>query len=201
MEGFVEDFGEEWIWKEMDILDAVVYLNFSYFSVVLSKLIEDVVKRGQLDGFQVAENGVMITNLQFADDTLIFVDASVDEIRRLLLILNTFELLTGMKLNLEKSSMISGGEDDMVKDLAMELGCKVEKLPFKYLGLPVGATARNATVWEEVIQRMERKLATWKKKYLNKAGRLVLIRSCLSSLPIYFLSLIKMPAMVKLKLT
>ncbi|XP_026445203.1 uncharacterized protein LOC113345742 [Papaver somniferum] len=138
----------------------------------------------------------MITNLQFADDTLLFVDATTDEIRRLLLILSTFELLTGMKLNLEKSSMVSVGVDELVEELALELGCRVEKLPFKYLGLPVGATARNVTVWEDVIRRMERKLVPWKNKYLNKDGRLVLIKSCLSSLRIYFLSLIKMPAMV-----
>lgn len=69
------------------------------------------------------------------------------------------------------------------------------------MSLHVGATAKNVSVLEEVVQNMERKLAPWKKKFLNKAGMLVLIKSCLSSLPIYFLSLIKMPAMVELKLT
>lgn len=74
-------------------------------------------------------------------------------------------------------------------------------LLIKYLGLPVGATARCTSVWDDVIRRMKEKLAAWKKKFLSKAGRLVLIRSCLSSLPIYFLSLIHMPAIVELKLT
>ncbi|XP_026398504.1 uncharacterized protein LOC113294330 [Papaver somniferum] len=60
--------------------------------------------------------------------------------------------------------MISVGADGVVKDLALELGCKVEQLPIKYLGLPLGATARCASVWDEVVQRMEVKLASWKKK-------------------------------------
>ncbi|XP_026400011.1 uncharacterized protein LOC113295893 [Papaver somniferum] len=135
------------------------------------------------------------------DDTLIFVDANVEEIQRLLIILTTFELLTGMKLNLEKSSMIGVGADDVIGDLAMELGFKIEKLPIKYLALPLGATFRCASVWDDVIQRMEVKLATWKKKFLNKAGRLVLIKSCLSSLPVYLLSFINMPASVEMKIT
>ncbi|XP_026458469.1 uncharacterized protein LOC113358980 [Papaver somniferum] len=168
---------------------------------VLSKLIDDVVLRDQIHGFKVAEDGIMVSQMQFADDTLMFLDANVDEVRRLLLILTTFELLTGMKLNLEKSSMISIDIDNVIEDISLELGCKVEKLPIKYLGLPVGATARCASVWDEVIHRMEVKLATWKKKFLSKSGRLVRIRSCMPSLPVYFLSLVHMPAMVELKLT
>jgi hypothetical protein len=36
---------------------------------------------------------------------------------------------------------------------------------------------------------MERLLARWKKLYLSKRGRLTLIKSTISSLPTYFLSL------------
>jgi hypothetical protein len=39
---------------------------------------------------------------------------------------------------------------------------------------------------------MERRLATWKKFYLSKGG-LILIKSMLSSLPTYFLSLFPLP--------
>ncbi|XP_026452996.1 uncharacterized protein LOC113353687 [Papaver somniferum] len=138
---------------------------------VLSKLIDDAVGRKQLHGFQVAEGGLMISHLQFADDTLLFVDANADEIRRLLLNLTSFEALTGMKLNLEKSSMVSVDADNSVKELALELGCKVEKLPIKYLSLPIGATTKCISVWDYVIRRMEDKLATWKRKFLSKAGR------------------------------
>ncbi|XP_026410891.1 uncharacterized protein LOC113306132 [Papaver somniferum] len=122
---------------------------------VLSKLVKDAVLRGQMHGFRVAENGIMVSHLQFADDTLIFINAKVEEIRRLFIILNTFEMLTGLKLYLDKSSMISVGVDEVIKMLAMELGCKVEKLPIRYLGLPLGATSRCASVWDEVVQRME----------------------------------------------
>ncbi|XP_026383886.1 uncharacterized protein LOC113279410 [Papaver somniferum] len=47
---------------------------------------------------------------------------------------------------------------------------------------------------------MEVKLASWKKEFLSKAGRLVLIRSCLASLPIYFLSLIHLPVSMEKRL-
>lgn len=110
-------------------------------------------------------------------------------------------MLTGMRLNLDKSSMISVGADDYITELAMELGCKVEALPIKYLGLPLGVTTRSIAIWDDVIQRMEEKLPKWKRKFLNKAERLILLKSCLSSLPLYYLSLIHLSAVVELKLT
>ncbi|XP_026410545.1 uncharacterized protein LOC113305757 [Papaver somniferum] len=137
---------------------------------ILSKLVDDAVLRKKITGFQVEDEETVISHLQFADDTLLFVDANVEDVRRLLIILTSFELLKIMKLKLEKSSMISVGADEFIGDLALELGCKVEKLPFKYLGLPIGATTRCTSVWEEVIKRMEVKLVTWKKRFLSKAG-------------------------------
>lgn len=83
-----------------------------------------------------------------------------------------------MKLNLEKkSTMVSVGTDHVISYLAKELGCKTESLPIKYLGLPIGACSRSTSIWESVLERMEMRLALWKKKFLNKAGRLALIKS------------------------
>lgn len=35
-----------------------------------------------------------------------------------------------------------------VEDLAIELGCKVREIPATYLGQPLGAPFRLATVWD-----------------------------------------------------
>ncbi|XP_026451055.1 uncharacterized protein LOC113351248 [Papaver somniferum] len=167
---------------------------------VLSKLINDVVERGQLFGFQVVENCSIISHLQFSDDTLIFIDAGVEEVRRLLIILAVFETIIGLKLNLEKSTMISVGEDVVIEVLSRELGCKTEKLPFIYLGMPIGKHWHSTSVWEYVLIKMEQKLATWKKRKLNKAGILIIIKSCLASLPIYYLSLFHLSLSVEKKI-
>ena len=45
------------------------------------------------------------------------------------------------------------------------------------------------TIWNLILEKIERKLAGWKKLYLSKGGRLTLLKSTLSSLPTYFLSL------------
>lgn len=61
--------------------------------------------------------------------------------------------------------------------------------PLKYLDLPLGATFKAKTIWEEVLEKLEHRLAGWKRLYLSKGGQITLIKSTLSNLPTYFLSL------------
>jgi hypothetical protein len=65
-----------------------------------------------------------------------------------------------------------------------------------YLGLPLGATFKETTIWNPVLERVEKRLASWKRLYLSKGGKLTLIKSTLSSISTYFLSLFPIPARV-----
>ena len=66
----------------------------------------------------------------------------------------------------------------------------------KYLGLPLGATHKEETIWNPILEKMERRLAGSKRMYLSKRGKVTLIKSTLSSLPTYFLSLFPVPIKV-----
>ena len=83
-----------------------------------------------------------------------------------------------------------------VEELASELDCEVGSLPTSYLGLPLGAKHKALGVWDLVEERFRKRLASWKIQYISKGGRLMFIRSILSSLPIYYLSLFQMPQKV-----
>ncbi|XP_026396984.1 uncharacterized protein LOC113291698 [Papaver somniferum] len=167
---------------------------------VLSLLVSDAKQKGLITGFQVKEGGTTVTHLQFVDDTILMLNASKKEVINLLVLLMIFEVLTGLKLNLEKSPITSIGADDVVGDLALELGCKVDELPITYLGMPIGALRRNKEGWDAVIQKMKKKLAPWKRVFLNKAGRITLIRSALESITTYFMSLLILPVAVEKEL-
>ena len=58
-----------------------------------------------------------------------------------------------------------------------------------YLGLPLRAKFKAKAIWNGVLDKMEKRLAGWKRLYLSKRGRLTLIKSTLSNIPTYFLSL------------
>lgn len=73
-------------------------------------------------------------------------------------------------------------------------------LPMTYLGLPLGASFKASSIWNGVIEKVEHRLAGWKKLYLSKGGRLTLIKSTLSNIPTYYLSLFPIPVSVALRL-
>ena len=81
-------------------------------------------------------------------------------------------------------------------ELASELGCKIGSFPTSYLGLPLEAKHKALGVWDSIEERYRKRLAAWKTQYISKGGRITLIRSTLSSLPIYYLSLFRMPQKV-----
>ena len=107
-----------------------------------------------------------------------------------------FEAVSGLKINLNKSEILPIGPVANLEGLASELGCKIGSLPTTYLGLPLGAKHKAQSVWDSVEERFRKRLASWKLQYISKGGRATLIRSSLSSLPIYHLSLFRAPQKV-----
>ena len=103
-----------------------------------------------------------------------------------------FEAMSGLRINLNKSEIIPVGPIDIFAELALELGCGIGSFPTLYLGLPLGASHKATRVWDSIEERFRKRLASWKMQYISKGGRITLIRSTLSSLPIYYLSLFRM---------
>lgn len=57
------------------------------------------------------------------------------------MILNIFLQASGLSLNCGKTTLIGiNVEEDALHTTACNLGCKVETLPFSYLGIPFGGT-------------------------------------------------------------
>lgn len=109
-------------------------------------------------------------------------------------------MVSRLKINLQKSEIIPIGSMEDVDRVVVLFGCKVRRFPTSYLGLPLGAPQRSIGVWDVIEERFKRKLAAWKKQYLSTRGRLVLIKSTLSSLPIYFMWLFVIPKKVRTRL-
>ena len=116
-------------------------------------------------------------------------DASRDQLLSIRLALTCLQAFTGLKVNAGKSEIVSVGEVGNIDALATILRCRVGSLPLKYLGMPLGTPYKTASMWNPILERMEKKLSGWKRLYLSKESRLTLVKSTLSSLPSYYLSL------------
>ena len=120
--------------------------------------------------------------LQYADDTVVFLDHNLDQARNVKLLLTAFEQMSGLKINFHKSELFCYGlAKDHEMDYSCLFGCGIGSFPLKYLGIPMTHRRLRNSEWQCVIDRFEKRLAMWKGKLLSSGGRLVLINSVLDA--------------------
>ena len=109
----------------------------------LNVLIERAVHLGIVRGVEVGVDKVRVSHLQFADDTILFCDSSLEEVSNFKMILRCFELMSGLRINFHKSLVFGiGVSEETLNMVALSLDCVRHHLPVKYLGLPLGASPR-----------------------------------------------------------
>jgi len=110
----------------------------------------------------------------------------VENLWALKALLRGFEMVSGLKINFFKSSLIGVNVPEEFMGMACDfLNCSQGSLPFKYLGLPVGANPRSLATWEPLVNLLTGKLNSWGHKYISFGGRIVLLNSVLNSIPIF----------------
>ena len=160
----------------------------------LSLVIEKASGLGLWEGVAVSRGGPKITHLQYADDTIIFCPPKLDFLHNIKKALILFQLASGLQVNFHKSSIHGIHVDNhWLQGAAASLLCKVGSFPLTYLGLPIGGNSSRIALWDPIIKKIEKKLATWKGKLLSMAGRLALIKASIASLPLYYMSLFPAP--------
>ncbi|MCH80186.1 LINE-1 reverse transcriptase like, partial [Trifolium medium] len=162
----------------------------------LTGLMCKAVDNGFFQGYKVC-NDILFHTLQFADDTIIVGEGNWDNLWSIKIVLRSFELVTGLKVNFFKSKLYGVNLDDNFLRASSDfLHCGVDSIPFRFLGIPVGANPRRKATWLPIIDKMKKRLSSWNGRHLSIGGRVTLINSVLSSLPLYFFSFFKAPACV-----
>ncbi|GKV01533.1 hypothetical protein SLEP1_g14082 [Rubroshorea leprosula] len=109
-------------------------------------------------------------------------------------IMRIFEMVSGLKINFGKSLLmgINVSEEWMTRMFCI-LNCKQGNLPCKYLGMPIGGKRRCIAMWRPMIDSFKKKLASWKNRFISLGGRITLLNSVLSSLPVFAMSVHLLP--------
>jgi hypothetical protein len=162
----------------------------------LSGLMSKAVDSNLFHGYKVSNN-ILFHSLQFADDTIIVGEGNWDNLWMIKTILRSFEIVSGLKVNFFKSKLYGINlEESFLRASSSFLHCAVESIPFRFLGIPVGANPRRRATWIPIIESMKKRLSTWNGRILSIGGRVTLINSVLSSLPLYYFSFFKAPSCV-----
>lgn len=152
-------------WKPYE---SIPLSPFLYLIVAegFSRMMERAVKKGNFSPLKVGRDRVEISHLQYADDTIIFGEAKMENIGLLKCVLRCFKLYSGLKVNFHKSCLIGVGVE-VCESWAKVLNCNLGSIPFVYLGLPIGAKSNDKQIWSKVIEKLEGRLANWENNFLS----------------------------------
>jgi hypothetical protein len=166
--------------------DPLSPLLFNLVADALSAMLSRASVSGIIQGLvpNLIDGG--LTHLQYADDTVISLSFSLENVRNLRLILNCYEAMSGMKINFDKNEVYTMGvtEEDQ-QEVTRVLNCKMGSFPMKYLGMPVSDCKITKAQFKYVSDKAEKRLGTWQCDYLSSGGRSILIESYLSAIPMY----------------
>ncbi|GKD33073.1 RNA-directed DNA polymerase, eukaryota [Tanacetum coccineum] len=140
------------------------------------------------------KGSLTICHLFYADDAFFVGKWDISNIKTIVHVLKCFFMASGLKINLYKSKLMGVGVsmEDVELTTAM-VGCSTLSPLFKYLGVNVGATMSRLNSWNEVSDKISSRLSKWKLKTLSIGGRLTLLKSVLTAIPLYHMSLFKAP--------
>lgn len=147
---------------------------------------EKAVQERQIQGVSICRRAPKLTNLLFADDSLLFCQATHSEVTVIMEILQFYAGASGQSINLEKSSMYFSGNTPMEQKhrIVSTLGVKEVVRFDSYLGLSTLIGRGKYQNFSFLTNRVWKKLQGWKGVLLSKVGKEVLIKAVAQALPL-----------------
>ncbi|KAL2517118.1 RNA-directed DNA polymerase reverse transcriptase [Abeliophyllum distichum] len=170
------------------ISPSLCIITADYFSRLLTQQYEDI----PLMAYRHMSDA-LISYLSFADDMIIFVNGQKQSIRRILQCIDHYEGTSRQLVNRDKSEIIlpmrfSTSQIRRLDDLTEF--CH-QQHPFTYLCVPLFKRARKIFFYDDLVQKVRSRIFGWTSRLLSFEGRITLMQSMLSSIPLYLFQIMK----------
>jgi hypothetical protein len=178
--------------RQSDTLSPFMFL---FVANGLTKLLQKEVAEHNLQELHICRRGPGISHLLFADNTLLFFQASEEQATVIKCVINEYEKGTGQQINLSKCSMLF---DSMCtqqnKNRVLEL-LEVDNAvgESKYLGLPMAEGRMNKERIKMTKEKLVKRCSGWAEKHMSSAAKEVLVKSVAQAIPTYIMGVFKLP--------
>ncbi|KAK0586532.1 hypothetical protein LWI29_008529 [Acer saccharum] len=159
--------------------------------IIIQKLVEKA-----WSPVKVSRGGPDISHLFFADDLILFGKATPQQAQLMRDCLDTFCDMSGQQVSFPKSSVYcsSNISSSYAKDLADLCGSPITNKLGSYLGVPLIHGRIRSDTYKVILEKTQKRLASWKSASLSFAGRCTLIKAVSSAIPVYAMQSIKLPS-------
>jgi hypothetical protein len=174
--------------------DPLSPLLFNLVIDVFSRMLNKAANTRYITGFLSFLYPEGVVSLQYADDTLLFLEHDYNSACHLKWRMVCFEKLSGMKINYHKSDLYPVNlDEDESHRYAQIFCCKFGSFPFKYLGVPLHYDKLRREDTQPIVGKIIKRIEGWKGILLSYGARLTLLKACLASITVYLMSVIKYP--------
>ena len=161
----------------------------------LSLSIKKAAQEGSISGCKICSSAPSITHLLFADDSFLFFKATSAETTAIQSILSSYARFSGQAVNFQKSGIFFSANvrRDKQEEIKHTLGVSNDVGNGKYLGLLSLIGRSKKTVFRYLKDKIYQRIQTLSSKLLSRAGKAVMIRNVLQTIPAYTMSCFMVP--------
>jgi hypothetical protein len=181
-------------WKGLKKGDPLSSLLFNFVVDVFTHILNKVASHNLIRELCLHHIPGGVISLQYADDTILFIENNLEMAKNLKWVLTSFEQVSGMKVNYNKSELVPINLDPKeILGFKEDFDCVVGSFPIKYLGGPLHHEKFKREDFQPIIYKILKRIAGWRGKLLSYEARVLLVKACLASIPVYLLAFLKFP--------
>lgn len=153
----------------------------------LALSIQQKVNYGIWHPVYISRGGLGLSHLYFADDVLLFCHANSGQVQLVMDTLQDFCMAYGLKASCDKSRAMCSPKLTRIRKenfRSISYICFVSDLGI-YLDFPLVQERVNKNAYNNVVEKIQRRMVAWKPKLLNKARKVCLAKSVTSAIHIY----------------
>ncbi|KAK3218465.1 hypothetical protein Dsin_012435 [Dipteronia sinensis] len=160
-----------------------------------SCLVSSLERGGRVLRTRSARGGPLISHLLFTDDSILFSKASSISRLHIQKILGIYERASGQQINLRKSKItFSPNVEESARQVIQHLfGINDCNSQDSYLSLPSMVGRNKRFLFNDIKERVWKKMRGWKDSFFSFFGKEVLIKAVVQAIPTYPMSIFKLP--------
>ncbi|PKU72704.1 Putative ribonuclease H protein [Dendrobium catenatum] len=142
----------------------------------------------EVRGFKgIISNEFSISHLLYADDVLVFGEATIDNCNLLGNILNEFAKVSGLHINYDKCAIMFPKHFQNQQDICQAISIHNIASKITYLGIPLSFNRLKIEDYMPLMDSLNKKFSGWKAKLLSFAGRLQYLKFTIQNTIAYWI--------------
>nr|XP_027075880.1 uncharacterized protein LOC113699725 [Coffea arabica] len=157
---------------------------------VLFKSLNALATQRRFTPFKVPARCPIVSHLAYADDVIIFSSGVTSSLRLINGALKRYCMVSSQQVNRQKSGFLvsPGLPSQRAALIGQVIGFQRRVFPIRYLGCPLYVGRRKKVFFADMYNTVAARILSWNNRILSSRGRVVLIKSVLSSMPIHLLA-------------